>query len=85
MKELRDLYGRRLVINPTKYECNGVDEKLLKITEDMTGTLITADYNLSQIAVVKELKVMNLSDLVIALRTEGHPAESLNIKNVRER
>ena len=32
--------------------------KTLKITEDMTGTLITADYNLSQIAEVKELKVM---------------------------
>ena len=24
LKELRDLYGRRLVINPTKYEGNGV-------------------------------------------------------------
>ncbi len=84
LKELRDLYGRRLVINPTKYEGNGVDEKLLKITEDMTGTLITADYNLSQIAEVKELKVMNLSDLVIALRPEVQPGESLNIKIVRE-
>jgi len=58
LKELRDSYGRRLVINPTKYEGNGVDEKLLKITEDMAGTLITADYNLSQIAEVKELKVV---------------------------
>ena len=84
LKELRDLYGRRLVINPTKYEGNGVDEKLLKITEDMTGTLITADYNLSQIAEVKELKVMILSDLVIALRPEVQPGESLNIKIVRE-
>jgi len=84
LKELRDLYGRRLVINPTKYQGNGVDEKLLKITEDMTGTLITADYNLSQIAEVKELKVMNLSDLVIALRPEVQPGESLNIKIVRE-
>jgi len=84
LNELRDLYGRRLVINPTKYEGNGVDEKLLKITEDMTGTLITADYNLSQIAEVKELKVMNLSDLVIALRPEVQPGESLNIKIVRE-
>ena len=50
----------------------------------MTGTLITADYNLSQIAEVKELKVMNLSDLVIALRPEVQPGESLNIKIVRE-
>ena len=32
LKELRELYGRRLVINPTKYEGNGVDEKLLRIT-----------------------------------------------------
>ena len=54
LKELRELYGRRLVINPTKYEGNGVDEKLLRITEDMAGTLITADYNLSQIAEVQE-------------------------------
>ena len=78
------LYGRRLVLNPTKYEGNGVDEKLLRISEDMAGTLITADYNLSQIAEVKELKVMNLSDLVIALRPEVQPGESLNIKIVRE-
>ena len=84
LKELRELYGRRLVINPTKYEGKGVDEKLLKITEDMTGTLITADYNLSQIVEVKELKVMNLSDLVIALRPEVQPGESLNLKIVRE-
>jgi len=34
--------------------------------------------------VVKELKVMNLSDLVIALRPEVQPGESLNIKIVRE-
>ena len=77
LKELRELYGRRLVINPTKYEGNGVDEKLLRITEDMAGTLITADYNLSQIAEVKELKVMNLSDLVIALRPEVQPGDCL--------
>ena len=35
-------------------------------------------------AAVKELKVMNLSDLVIALRPEVQPGESLNIKIVRE-
>ena len=84
LKELREIYGRRLVINPTKYEGDGTDEKLLKITQDMAGTLITVDYNLYQIAELKELKVLNLSDLVIALRPEVQPGESLNIKIVRE-
>tara|TARA_Y100001970_G_scaffold194222_1_gene236135 strand:- start:8041 stop:9150 length:1110 start_codon:yes stop_codon:yes gene_type:complete len=84
LRELREKYGRRLVVNSTKYEGSETDEKLLKLTNDVGGTLLTADYNLSQIAEVKELKVLNLSDLVIALRPEVQPGESLNIKIVRE-
>ena len=84
LTELRNKYGRRLVINSTKYEGPGTDEKLLKLTADTGGILITADYNLSQIAQVKELKSLNLSDLVIALRPEVQPGEKLNIKVVRE-
>ncbi len=84
LTELRELYGRRLVLNNTKYEADGTDQKLLKLTEDIGGTLITADFNLSQIAVVKQLKVLNLSELIIALRPEVQPGEKLNLKIVRE-
>ena len=84
LRELRETYGRRLVVNSTKYEVNDTDQKLLSLTRDIGGTLITADYNLSQIAEVKELKVLNLSDLVLVLRPEVQPGESLNIKIVRE-
>tara|TARA_Y100001968_G_scaffold42730_1_gene32799 strand:- start:35 stop:1144 length:1110 start_codon:yes stop_codon:yes gene_type:complete len=84
LTELRELYGRRLVLNSTKYEGPGTDDILLKLTEDIGGLLMTADYNLSQIAQVKELKVLNLSDLVIALRPDVQPGAKLNIKVVRE-
>ncbi len=84
LTELRDTYGRRLVINSTKYEGNGTDDRLLQLTEDTGGTLITSDYNLSQIAIVKELKILNLSELVIALRPDVQPGEQLNLKIVRE-
>lgn len=84
LTELREDYGRRLVINSTKYQGQGTDDRLLKLTEDTGGTLITADFNLSQVAQVKELKVLNLSDLVIALRPEVQPGEKLNLKIVRE-
>jgi len=84
LTKLRETYGRRLVINTTRYEGEGADEKLLKLTSDTGGTLITADFNLSQVAQVKELKVLNLSELVIALRPEVQPGEKLNLKIVRE-
>lgn len=83
LNKLRDIYGRRLVLNNTRYEGSGTDDRLLKLTEDTGGTLITADYNLSQIAQVKELKVLNLSELVIALRPAVQPGERLSLKIVR--
>jgi uncharacterized protein YacL len=84
LSELRETYGRRLVVNTTRYEGNGADDKLLKLTADTGGTLLTADYNLAKVAEVQELKVMNLSELVIALRPEVQPGDNLQLKIVRE-
>ncbi|WP_036903549.1 MULTISPECIES: PIN/TRAM domain-containing protein [Prochlorococcus] len=84
LNNLRESFGRRLVINYTKYQGNGTDDRLLKLTEETGGTLITADFNLAQVAQVRELKILNLSDLVIALRPEVQPGEKLNLKIVRE-
>ncbi len=84
LTDLRDTYGRRLVLNSTKYEGPETDTILLKLTSDTGGILITADYNLSKVAQVKELKVLNLSDLVIALRPDVQPGAKINLKIVRE-
>jgi len=84
LNQLRESYGRRLVVNSTKYEGEGTDEILLKLTSDISGILITVDYNLSQVAQVQEIKVLNLSDLVLAIRPEVQPGEKLNLKVVRE-
>jgi hypothetical protein len=80
LSELREQYGRRLVVNSTRYEGNGVDDKLLLLTADTGGTLLTADYNLAKVAEVKDLKVLNLSELVIALRPEVQPGDELQLK-----
>ena len=84
LNELREAYDKRLVINTTRYDGNGTDDRLLQLTEDTGGTLVTADFNLAQGARVKKLKVMNLSELVIALRPEVQPGDELNLKIVRE-
>ena len=84
LSALRERYGRRLVVNTTRYEGNGVDDKLLRLTADTGGTLLTADYNLAKVAEVQDLKVMNLSELVIALRPEVQPGDELQLKIVRD-
>ena len=84
LKDLRETYGRRLVINSTRYDGEGTDDRLLQLAADTGGTLVTADFNLAQVAEVKELKVMNLSELVIALRPEVQPGDELSLKIVRE-
>lgn len=83
LSELREQYGRRLVVNSTRYEGNGVDDKLLKLTADTGGTLLTADYNLAKVAEVQALRVLNLSELVIALRPEVQPGDELQLKIAR--
>merc|ERR1711965_1025407 len=82
LRDLRDTYGRRLVINSTRYEGTGTDDRLLLLAGDTGGTLVTADFNLAQVAEVKEIKVMNLSELVIALRPEVQPGDELLLKIV---
>jgi uncharacterized protein YacL len=84
LTELRETYGRRLVVNSTRYEGAGADDKLLRLTADTGGTLLTADFNLAQLAQVQSLKVLNLSELVIALRPEVQPGDDLQLKIVRE-
>ena len=84
LTELRESYGRRIVVNSTRYEGKGVDDKLQKLAADTGGTLLTADYNLAQVALLQELKVMNLSELVIALRPEVQPGDELQLKIARD-
>jgi uncharacterized protein YacL len=84
LSELREQYGRRLVVNSTRYEGTGVDDKLLLLTADTGGTLLTADYNLAKVAEVKALRVLNLSELVIALRPEVQPGDELLLKIARD-
>lgn len=84
LTEMRQQYGRRLVVNNTRYEGAGVDDKLLKLAADTNGLLLTTDYNLAQVAQVQNLRPLNLSELVVRLRPEVQPGDLLQLKIIRE-
>ncbi len=84
LSALRRDYGRRIVTNSTHYEGENVDEKLLQLTRDTNGILLTTDYTLAQVGRLQNLQVLTLSELVMALRPEAQPGDQFHLKLVRQ-
>ena len=61
----------------------GVDQKLVVFTKNTNGRLATTDYNLSKVAQVREVDVLNINDLANSLKTIALPGEALTVKIVK--
>jgi uncharacterized protein YacL len=61
-----------------------VDDKLLHLARDVDGAIVTVDFNLSQVARVQGIGVLNVNDLASALRPNHLPGETIRIGIVRE-
>lgn len=60
-----------------------VDDKLLRLTEESGGLLVTTDYNLAKVAEVRGIKVLNINAAAVALRPNMLPGEKIEIKIVK--
>jgi uncharacterized protein YacL len=61
-----------------------VDGKLVQLARDARAQIVTVDYNLSQVARVQGIEVLNINDVAAALRPNHLPGEQLRIHVVRE-
>lgn len=61
-----------------------VDAKLLQLARDASATIVTVDYNLTQVARVQGAGVLNINDLAAALKPAHLPGEAIRINIVRE-
>jgi uncharacterized protein YacL len=57
-----------------------VDQKLVAFTKDCDGKLITNDYNLSKVAHVRQVDVININDLANSLKTVVLPGETMIVR-----
>jgi uncharacterized protein YacL len=64
-------------------EAKGVDQKLLLFSKAYNGRLATTDYNLSKVARVREVDVVNINDLANSLKVVALPGETMEIKIIR--
>jgi len=58
----------RILINPTDYEDIPGRCQVSAVCPKIDGTLLTNDYNLSKVASVQKVPVLNINDLVHAVQ-----------------
>ncbi len=57
-----------------------VDEKLMRLAVDARGALVTVDYNLTKVARVRGIDVVNLNEAAAALRPNHIPGEVIRLR-----
>ncbi len=68
---------------PEVADVKGVDQKLIVFTKNCNGRLTTTDYNLSKVADVREVDVMNINDLANTLKAIALPGETLTVRIIK--
>lgn len=85
LNQLKEAYPERILINPVDYEeIPTVDAKLVRFAQEINGVLLTNDYNLSKVASVQKVSVLNINDLVHAVRPTYLPGDNIDLKILKE-
>jgi uncharacterized protein YacL len=85
LNRMREAYPDRILIHSADYEdMQLVDAKLVRLVQEINGTLLTNDYNLNKVASVQKVPVLNINDLTQAVRPSYLPGDSLDLKILKE-
>jgi uncharacterized protein YacL len=68
---------------PETEDVKGVDQKLVAFAKSCNGRLATTDYNLSKVAQVREVDVININDLANSLKAIALPGETLTVRIIK--
>lgn len=61
-----------------------VDVKLLKLAQIMKGKVVTNDFNLNKVAVIKGVPVLNINELANALKPMVIPGENMTVTLIKQ-
>jgi uncharacterized protein YacL len=78
-----------LVVRNYDHMVNGaehepVDSRLVKLAKELSGTIVTNDFNLNKVAELEGVRVLNVNGLANAMKPVVLPGEDLTVTIVRE-
>lgn len=81
LNQMQETYPEKIVIHPEEYEdVTTVDAKLLHLAHDINAMLITNDFNLSKVASLQKIEILNVNDLAQAVRPIYLPGDYIDLK-----
>lgn len=84
INEMQKELDLEIIIHEKKFEdIKEVDSKLLKLTKELNGRILTNDYNLNKVAEVQGITVLNINDLANAVKPVVLPGEEMHIQVVK--
>ena len=87
LKQMQESSGIDINIDdtivPDTQDVKGVDQKLVVFTKNCNGRLATTDYNLSKVAQVRDVDVVNINDLANTLKAIALPGENMRVKIIK--
>jgi uncharacterized protein YacL len=85
LNRIQEEYPKKIVIHSKDYEdIETVDAKLVSLAQEINGTLLTNDYNLSKVASLQGVQILNINDLAQAIRPLYLPGDNLELKILKE-
>jgi len=86
LNRLQTIPGIDVAIQDTPVEVGAaeeVDQKLVNLASQMSGRIVTVDYNLNKVAQLTGVEVLNINDLANALKPAVLPGETLEVAVLR--
>lgn len=85
LNSIKEAYPDRIVIHRADYDdVPTVDAKLVRLAQEINGTLLTNDYNLNKVASLQKVTVLNINDLAQAIRPTYLPGDCMDLKILKE-
>ncbi len=85
INEIQRELDLEVIIHEKKFEdIKEVDSKLLKLTKELNGKILTNDYNLNKVAEVQGITVLNINDLANAVKPVVLPGEEMEVQVVKD-
>lgn len=85
LKKLQNDSSISLTVYDVDYpDVEAVDSKLVKLAAQLRASILTNDYNLSKVAEVQSIKVLNLNSLATMMRPRLMSGEEISLKIVKE-
>ncbi|OKH18521.1 hypothetical protein NIES593_21990 [Hydrococcus rivularis NIES-593] len=81
LNRIQEAFPEQIIIHPADYEdLTAVDAKLIRLAQEINATLLTNDYNLSKVANLQKVAILNVNDLAQAIRPIYLPGDAIELK-----